>query len=40
MSTAPVVLVGMVANDVVDERELERLAQRIAQSGKGKGKEK
>jgi BlaI family penicillinase repressor len=31
-------LVGMVANDVVDERELERLAQRIARSGKGKEK--
>ena len=29
-------LVGMVANDVVDERELERLAQRIARSMKEK----
>jgi len=28
-------LVGMVANDVVDERELERLAQRIARRKKG-----
>jgi len=27
-------LVGMVANQVVDERELERLAQRIARSKK------
>jgi predicted transcriptional regulator len=30
-------LVGMVANDVVDERELERLAQRIAKRAKRKG---
>jgi len=28
---------GMVANDVVDERELERLAQRIARRKKGSG---
>jgi predicted transcriptional regulator len=28
-------LVGMVANDVVDERELERLAQRIRKRGAG-----
>jgi predicted transcriptional regulator len=34
-------LVGMVANQVVDERELERLAQRIAGSkARGKQKEK
>jgi BlaI family penicillinase repressor len=34
-------LVGMVANDVVDKRELEQLAQRIARSKSGKesGKE-
>ena len=30
-------LVGMVANDVVDERELERLAQRIARRKKREG---
>src|ERR1041385_2048311 len=32
-------LVGMVANDVVDERELERLAQRIARRKKTRGGE-
>jgi len=30
-------LVGMVANDVVDERELERLAQQIARRNRQKG---
>ena len=30
-------LVGMVANDVVDEQELERLAQRIARNKKAEG---
>ena len=32
-------LVGMVANDVVDERELERLAQQIARRKKTRGGE-
>jgi len=32
-------LVGMVANDVVDEKELQRLAQRIAQGKKRPSKE-
>lgn len=30
-------LVGMVANDVVDEQELQRLAQRIARNKKPEG---